>query len=177
MFFGQKEEFAIECLITSINRPQDITFGKIFIWIENERIGDDIDVVLNIPINSFNASASLSGYRKSEKLEKMTEVEVMSFLDQTLWREDVSNLSFQDIQDLEKEYGKYNICTNFSESFDGESLYLIEAKNSERFVWKIFSRNIVKEIYLRSNTYKEVVEDFTQWYLQETSFPLESLAV
>ncbi len=177
MIFGQKEEFAIECLITGINRSKNITFGKIFIWIKNERIGDNIDVILNVPVNSFNASASFSGQRKSEKLEKMTEVEVMNFLDQALWGEDVSNLSFQDIQDLEREYGKYNICTNFSESFDGESLYLIEAKNSERFVWKIFGKDIVKEIYLRSNTYKEVVEDFTQWYLQETSFSLESLAV
>jgi hypothetical protein len=168
MIFGEKDKFAVECLVTNKSASDNVIFGKIFIWLGHEKVGDEsVDVVLNVPAREFNESISFSGDRQNKNLGKMTKDEVINFLDQILWEDNDPSLSIEDIINLEGEYSKYNICTNFSESFDGESIYLIETEKGERFVWKLFGEEFAREIYLENSTYERVVGDFINWYLQE----------
>jgi Immunity protein 42 len=165
MIFGKKEEFAIECLVKDIK--DKIVFGELFIWVGNERLGSEIDVILNTPIEFFRESISFSGQRQNDELANMTNSEVMDFLDEALWGNNGSDLDFLSLEDIlqqEKKYAKYNICTNFSESFDGESLYLIETDNGEKFVWKQFGSETIKSIEVGHKVYKSIIETFLDWY-------------
>jgi hypothetical protein len=97
----------------------------------------------------------------------MTDIEVIDFLDEALWGNSDSDLNFLELNNIleqEKEYAKYNVCINFSESFDGESLYLIETDNGERFIWKRFESETIKSIEVGNNVYKSVIKSFIDWY-------------
>ncbi|MGL5832476.1 MAG: Imm42 family immunity protein, partial [Waterburya sp.] len=81
MIFGDKEQFAIECIIDTKNSNQKYTFGNIAIWIGREQLGQlSLIVVLEIPISHFQASLNDCGKRKEEKFQKMNGLEVFNFL-------------------------------------------------------------------------------------------------
>lgn len=182
MFFGKKDEFAIECLFKYFKNK--IVFGEIFIWVGNERLGNDVDVVLNTPVVFFNESISFSGQRQNDRFANMTDSEIMNFLDEALWGNSNPNIDFIELDDIleqEKKYEKHNICVNFSESFDGESLYLIEINNGEKFIWKKFGTETIKSIEVGNKVYKSVIESFLDWYYglfeKIDSFQLQSPSI
>lgn len=164
MIFGNKKDFAIECSIKKNNKQEPI-LGHIAIWINKEQLGQfALTVPLKIPVTCFKSSITKHNSRKGGKFNSMCKSEVYDFFESTLWGEPEENKSRQDIVREFQKYQQFNICANFSESFDGESLYLIENDDKERFIWKSFYSEEVKEIYLESGTFKKVVKSFLSWF-------------
>ncbi|NJN10829.1 MAG: hypothetical protein HC815_23690 [Richelia sp. RM1_1_1] len=164
MIFGTKEHFAIECIINNSSDLESI-FGHIAIWISKEQLGQlPLTVLLKTPVTHFQESIIQCGKRRQKKFETMNSSEVFNFLQAALWGEPEENRSNIDIIEEYKEYEKFNISTNFSESFDGESLYLIEDDRKERFIWKTFDSEQIKEINLALGTYEKIVQSFLDWF-------------
>ena len=128
MIFGNREHFAIQCTLEENNKSKSI-FGHISIWISKEELGQwSLVVSLITPVHGFQKSIDEHTNRINKKFDLMSKSEIFRFLESTLWGDPEDNISRVNIvKELEK-YEQFNICTNFSESFDGESLYLIETK-------------------------------------------------
>lgn len=100
----------------------------------------------------------------------MTTSEAFTFLNSILWEyneNDDENLI--DLINISKKYQQFDLCSNCSESFDGESLFLIENDQVERFIWKRFDSEKIKEINLELGTYEKVVKSFVNWFYSTIS--------
>lgn len=164
MIFGNKKQFAIECILEEGIKNLESIFGYIVIWIKDEKLGQsDLLVDLKIPSLSFQQSLDSCDTRKNDEFKNLDTSEIFCLLESTLWGEPEESNSFTDLIEASQKYDKFNICSNFSESFDGESLYLIEYKKKERFIWKTFNSEKIKEINLPLGSYEKVVESFLNW--------------
>ncbi len=97
---------------------------------------------------------------------------IWKFLDSVLWGNDESflDLPLSKIVELEEKYLPFNICTNFGESFDGESVFLIELNQMEKFIWQNIQSKKIQEINLTNGTYEKVVKSLLDWYFEATIF-------
>lgn len=164
MLFGDKQELAIECVLDQIESdPQDYLFGHIALWAGGFVIGDfSQTVILNVPYTYFKYSLTECEKRQEPTLMRMTAVEVWKFLDHALYGDNVE--SYLNAERLEHKYRKFCICPGFSEAFDGETAFLIEGEQEERFIWKDFASQSIKEVRLKPKTYKYIIEFFLAWY-------------
>lgn len=173
MLFGRKNTFAIQCNLEKSNKSQNLNFGQIAIWIAEHQIGDfSLTVVLDTPIIFFQDSLKNCGSRKDEMLCKMNVSQIWKFLDSVLWGNDESflDLPLSKIVELEEKYLPFNICTNFCESFDGESAFLIEFNQMEKFIWQDIQSKTIREINLTNGTYEKVVKSLLDWYFEARIF-------
>lgn len=164
MLLGDKKEFALECVVNPTdNDSQEYSFGHIALWAGESIIGDfSLTVILDVPYSYFKQSLTECGQRKDPILMKMTAVESWNFLDSALYG-DNSEFHWSSEQ-LEEKYRKFCICPGFSEAFDGETAFLIEDEQEERFIWKDFMSESIHEVRLKSETYKHTIESFVAWY-------------
>jgi|GEM_PF-2057924 len=192
MLFGDKQDLALECELEQWkgSSSADI-FGHIAVWAGGFSIGDfSLLVMLNIPYIHFGDSLQECGKRHDPFLISMSAIEAFNFLDSTLYGDIEKVLSYAQLEDefrkiwtiqsdleefdkqqifleeLASKYGKYNICTNFSEAFDGEKCFVIEGKKAERFIWKDDKSDSIREIILKPDTYKHVLGSFVTWFEQ-----------
>jgi len=169
MIIGNKKQFAIECIIEENNLNSQYIFGKIAIWLDNEKLGEsELTVILKIPVTHFLYSLNSCGNRKVDNFETNNSEEIFNFLEIALWGDPDDDKSLKDLIEISKKYEKFNICINFSESFDGTSLYLIEDGKEERFIWKTIHSKKIKEINLSLGTYEKVVISFLNWFDNQT---------
>ncbi|RUS97107.1 hypothetical protein DSM107003_18480 [Trichormus variabilis SAG 1403-4b] len=164
MLLGDKQELALECLLDSRESElQDYLFGHIALWAGGYAIGDfSLTVMLNVPYSYFQSSLTECGKRQDSNLMRMTALEVCQFLDSALYGDNLE--SHWSSEELEKKYRKFCICPGFSEAFDGEMAFLIEGEKEERFIWKDFLSQSIKEVRLKPKTYKYIIESFIAWY-------------
>ncbi len=170
MIFGKTKDFAIECVVNARSKDARYTFGHILLWIAREELGQsDLRVVLEVPVFNFERSLDECGTRKMDLFSEMNAMETHHFLESVLWGKPEETKSTADIMKEDKQYSRFNICINFSESFDGESLYLIEEPSNERYIWKKFGSEKISEARLESGTYKKVINSFLSWFESESS--------
>lgn len=164
MLLGDKQELALECVLDQRESdPQDYLFGHIAVWAGGMVIGDFSQIViLNVPYTSFKYSLTECGKRQDPTLRRMTAIEVWYFLDSALYGDNIE--SHFNSEELEQKYRKFCICPGFSEAFDGETAFLIEGEEEERFIWKDFVSQSIKEVRLKPKTYKDIIESFITWY-------------
>ena len=94
MIFGDKERFAIECIVNEKITNLEYIFGSIVIWIDTEKLGQSsLLVILKVSVTAFKQSLRYCGNRKDKKLEKMYTLEIYSFLETALWGEPTENIS------------------------------------------------------------------------------------
>ncbi|HLP89364.1 MAG TPA: Imm42 family immunity protein [Nostocaceae cyanobacterium] len=167
MILGNKEEFALECVVDNTeSEPSDYIFGHIALWAGKFMIGDFTQtVILDVPYDYFKNSLVHCGQRKDPILMKMTTVEAWQFLNLALYgHNDEDDVNLDQLDLLEEKYRKFCICPGFSEAFDGETAFLIEDEQGERFIWKDFTSQLVREVRLKPETYKRTIESFIAWY-------------
>ncbi len=163
MILGNQPEFALECLVDQKESdPLDYLFGYIALWAGGFIIGDFTQLVmLDVPYAYFQDSLIECGQRKDIDLIKMTAIETWEFLNFALYGNHESDIISEQI---EEKYRKFCICPGFSEAFDGEIAFLIEDENEERFIWKDFLSQSIKDVRLKPETYKRTIESFISWY-------------
>ncbi|MBE9201092.1 MULTISPECIES: Imm42 family immunity protein [unclassified Nodularia (in: cyanobacteria)] len=168
MLFGVKQELALECLLDQIESdPQDYLLGNIVLWAGGFVIGDfSQTVILDLPYSNFKISLTECGKRQDSNLMKMTPGEVWEFLNSAIYGDnsDDNMASYSHLAKREQKYRKFCICPGFSEAFDGEIAFLIEGEEEERFIWKELVSQTIKEVRLKPQTYKYIIESFTAWY-------------
>ncbi|MEA5516988.1 Imm42 family immunity protein [Nodularia sp. UHCC 0506] len=164
MILGDKQEFALECVVDRTETdPQDYLFGHIALWAGDSMIGDfSLTVILDIPYAYFKDSLTECGQRKDPFLMGITAVEAWNFLESALYGD--NSESDWSSEQLEQKYRKFCICPGFSEALDGETAFLIEGEQEERFIWRDFASQSIKELRFKSETYKHIVESFVVWY-------------
>lgn len=152
MLFGDKSKFAIEVFDKEVLGER--LFAYILLWVGNDDLGDrEQKVMISIPFDHYKDTLRLNF--RSSVCHGFTVEEAWEYLKRNSFGDgDGSTLH-------------HNICSNFSESFDGESLYIMSDKESERYIWKKYNTIKAKEIFLPVGTYKEVILAFTQWFVKE----------
>lgn len=172
MLFGNKDIFAIESSYYSSDSSSDdsekYSFGCISAWIGGSQIGDpSLTVILETPVSYFMESIKNCGSRVSNSFFGMSYIEIWEFLNTALWGDDqdfIEKYSLLELTEFEKKYSKYSIFTNFSEAFDGETVFLIESDSSEKIIWQDFQSKEIKEHTITLGTYKRIVDAFLCWY-------------
>jgi Immunity protein 42 len=171
MLFGNKDIFAIECTLFSENESSKCNFGSISAWIGDNQIGDSsLKVILEIPVNYFSDSMKKCETRDPNPFLKMSYIEIWNFLNTVLWGDDedfIEKHSLQELVKFDEEYSKYSVFTGFSEAFDGESVFLIESENTEKFIWQDFVSKEIKIFCVPLGTYYKVVNAFLYWYAEK----------
>jgi len=193
MLFGDKQDLALECELEDweSDSPKDV-FGHITFWAGGFLVGDfSVLVMLNIPYIHFRNSFQQCGKRQNPSLINMSAIEAFNFLESVLYGNSIEELlSYTELEDefrkicmiqsdieefdkvqifleeLAEKYSKYDVCTNFSEAFDEVKCLLIEGKKEERFIWKDYKSDSIREIILKPDTYKHVLESFITWFEQ-----------
>ncbi|MBD2501668.1 Imm42 family immunity protein [Anabaena azotica] len=158
MIFGDKEKLAIECIFDEKSKTDEqILFGRIAILAGGFRLGDiSLTVILNIPMLFFQQSLKDCEKRRSDFFNQMNAEAVWELLYSALYDNYESDIN--ESYELDKKYRKFCICPGFSEAFDGEIAFLIEDEQEERFIWMDAQTEQIKEVRLRPETYKNVVE-------------------
>ncbi len=160
MIFGEHQKFSIDIALDSKQIAEsNVVLGKIIIWIGEESLGDSgLTVDLQIPADLLLNLVLPVKDREASPLFPMEPKKIFFDLEDILYGGE-GDWSSKD----EELYSKFNILPGVSEAFDAESLYLLEFKDIEYFVWKKFDSDEVKSMSLPLGTYCEVVSKFSQY--------------
>lgn len=152
MLFGDKQKFCIE--VQEVERIGNDLVAQITLWISGDELGDKSrKVMLNVPVLQYEET--LNDNRHEQNARSMDTNKVWEYFELNSFGEGDGSAD------------KYNICVNYSESFDGEYLFLATYGHEERYLWKKFGTNDVKEIKLPLGTYQRAIEAFICWFRRQ----------
>jgi hypothetical protein len=176
MMFGAQSRFAIQ---VTIHEPADqYRFGQICIWAGSRQIGDSSQTVMLAPVIDFLAESLVYQSNRSDpRFVGMPAAEVLATVHQALYGDPDPSASPEELRSAEKYYGRFQICPNGCEAFDGERAVLIEEGPRERFIWRNFADQSVEEIYLVAGEYEATIRELLQWAVRELGRDPASAAV
>lgn len=149
MIFGNKEKYAIE--VSDVETINNNLFAHFMIWIGGEELGDrNQKVMLHVPFELL--LDALDKNWTNQYINKLSTQEAWGYLEENSFGEGDGSTD------------KHNICANFCESWDGESLFLVSTEKHEKFIWKKYKSEKKKEISLPLGTYESTINDFVKWY-------------
>lgn len=168
MFFGDHQTFCIQSDIAELSSDKDLAFGDISFWVAGHQIGDSaLIVILNTPARLLQSSLRDSKLRKySEDLNQLSDQEIFGFISNKIYGESL-------LMEDSIRYEKYQLCPGFSESFDGENMYLIESEQEELFLWKDAVSGSIESKRLPKSSYASSVSLFVNWLERQIRTPID----
>ena len=137
-------------------------------WLSGRRIGDYSTIVtISVPTRWLWQSLRFRGTRTDELLAEMPADALLRFLESRIYK------PAESIEATAKNlatYGRYCICPNVCESFDGDWLALVELTDADRMVWRNFGSKVAGDELLPVGFYDETVSELVGWIHAETGF-------
>jgi hypothetical protein len=182
MMFGVQSRFAIQ---VTIDKPADqYKFGQICFWAGGRQIGDYSQRVMLAPVIDFLADTLVyQSNRSGPAFVGMPAAQILAAVYQAIYGDPSPSASPEDMRSAAQEYGRFQICPNGCEAFDGERAVLmeehprVEESPRERFIWRNFTDQSVEEINLVAGEYEATVRDLLQWAVRELGRDPASAAV
>lgn len=167
MIIGNKKEFAIECYDDTINSEKKWVFGRMCLWCNNQQLGNinEPSCMLNVTVNHLKDYQEDSNNLENEKLNKLTDSELYSFLDNKLYNAEEETTSEQVIEDM-NNYSKYDFLTNGGESFDGYASFIVKGNNKYRILFRDMNNQIYSGL-VNNTVFTEVINGFIHWFKQK----------
>ena len=173
MLFGNKESFAIECIIDAAAQFRHYTRGTISLWFGNQQIGNGNETVaLDIPVAELKNITNKQNIRRdvsAEFLDKDTD-EILNEVYDHIYSYDVDEQELAEIKRISDRYSVIQMITPSltGPPFDGWLVLIIDLPKHERIVWRKWISEWEEfeshACLIEEGEYERVVGVFTNWY-------------
>ena len=138
MYFGSRDDFAIECYQDDLGYDwPETVFGRMCVWCRGIALGNVHGPVciLNVSEEYFQQLLGRLDDLRDEGLEAEPDPEAFRILDAALWT--YHGQSPEQIYADAERFSKFNFLTGWGEPFDGTTAFLIGAEDGFRILYRL----------------------------------------